>query len=121
MNDFDIYPGKTFKDLCKDVVERSKSKKDQIDMLLSDIRSVIKDKNDVQMYMPRIKELLEVGIKNDEQLIKLGAVVQRNNTQDTPVDTGGLTDAEKEALMKAHLRDVEEINKIKNEVEQIIK
>ena len=66
---FEIYDGKTFKDLCKEVVLRSQSKKDQLDTLISDIRSQITQPNDLQVFIPRIKELLEIGVKNDEQLI----------------------------------------------------
>ena len=66
--DFEVFDGKSFKDLCKEVVERSQSKKDQLDTLVSDLRTLIKGPNDVGQFMPRIKELLEVGIKNDEQI-----------------------------------------------------
>ena len=56
---FEIYDGKTFKDLCKEVVLRSQSKKDQLDTLISDIRSQITQPNDLQVFIPRIKELLK--------------------------------------------------------------
>ena len=108
--DFEIYNGKTFKDLCKDVVERAQGKKDQIDTLLGDLRTLIKGPNDVGQFMPRIKELLEVGVKNDEQLIKLAAVVQRIHSTQIEATGGegsGLTDEEKERLLKNHLDDAE--------------
>jgi transposase-like protein len=60
-SDFEVFDGKSFKDLCKDVVERSQNKKDQLDTLISDIRNQIKQPNDIQVFMPRIKELLEVS------------------------------------------------------------
>ena len=46
--DFDVYDGKTFCDLCKDVVDRSESKKNQIDTLVTDIRGMIKGVNEAQ-------------------------------------------------------------------------
>ncbi len=119
--DFEIYGGKTFKDLCKDVVERSVNKKDQIDIMISDLRSLVKQPNDVQVFFPRIKELLEVGVKNDEQLIKLAAVVQRIASTQIEVSGGegaGLTEAEKEQLRKNQMAALDSLKIIKKEIDQ---
>ncbi len=120
--DFEVCDGKSFKDLCKDVIDRSASKKDQLDTLISDIRDIIKTPNDVQSFMPRIKELLEVGVKNDEQIIKLAAVVQRlQSTQvEIPEDMVGLTDDDKEQLMQARIRELETLSDINKEVKNKI-
>lgn len=118
--DFEVFDGKSFKDLCQDVVTRSQSKKDQLDTLISDIRNQIKQPNDIQVFMPRIKELLEVGVKNDEQLIKLCAVVQRlqsTQIEATGGDTIGLTDEDKEQLMNAQMREIDTMKDIKKEVD----
>jgi hypothetical protein len=101
--DFEICDGKTFRDLCKDIITRSESKKDQLDLLMTDVRGYVKSINDAQVFLPRIKELLEVGIKNDEQIIKLAAVIQK--LQSTQIETGNtdggiLTEEEKEQLLK---------------------
>jgi hypothetical protein len=118
--DFEIFAGTTFKDLCKDVVERSQGKKDQVDTLIGDMRTLIKGPNDVAQYMPRIKELLEVGVKNDEQLIKLAAVVQRIHSTQIEATGGegsGLTEEDKERLLKNHLAEAEDTLKgIKKEI-----
>lgn len=118
--DFEVYDGKSFKDLCREVVERSQNKKDQIDTLIGDLRTLIKGPNDVGMLMPRIKELLDVGVKNDEQIIKLIAVVQRMKSTQLEVaggDDGGLTEEEKERLMKNHMAEAEAILKNIKEAE----
>ena len=120
--DFEVYEGKTFKELCKEIVERSVSKKDQLDTLIGDLRTLIKGPNDVGQFMPRIKELLEVGVKNDEQHIKLAAVVQRISSAQiiaTGGDEIGLSEKEKENLMKLHLEAQESLKNIKKEVEEI--
>jgi hypothetical protein len=119
-NDFEIYDGKTFSEICKEVVLRSTSKKDQLDTLVSDIRKQIKQPNDILVFIPRIKELLEIGVKNDEQLIKLAAVVQRLESTQIEASGGdptGLTEDEKDQLMKGRLREIEDIKTIKKEVE----
>lgn len=122
--DFEVYDGKSFKDLCKEVVQRSESKKDQLDTLISDVRSLIKNSNDALVFMPRIKEFLEVGIKNDEQIVKLAAVVQR--LQSAQVDSGGgdgsaLSEEEKEELLKTIAKqDVTEIKKVVDNIDNIL-
>jgi len=116
--DFEVYDGKTFRDLCKEVIERSQSKKDQLDTLLSDVRGHIQNKNDAVVFLPHLKQILEVGIKNDEQIIKLTSVLQK--LQSTQLETSGgedgiLSDEEKEQLLKNAVK--EEIKVIKKTVE----
>ena len=74
---FEIYKGKNFSSLCKDIVKNSENKKDQIDILISELRSLIKTVNDATIIVPMIKDYYDVGVKNDEQLVKLAAVIQR--------------------------------------------
>jgi len=45
--------------------------------LISELRTLIKTVNDAVIIVPLIKDYYDVGIKNDEQLVKLAAVVQR--------------------------------------------
>ena len=109
--DFEIFPGKTFADACKDVYDRSQSKKDQLDTLISDVRTLIKDKNDAQSFLPRIKELMEVGVKNDDQLVKLVGICQKAQSTQLEPETSELTDEDKEQLLQARIRELEEIQK----------
>ena len=45
--------------------------------MISELRTLIKTVNDAVIIVPLIKDYYDVGIKNDEQLVKLAAVVQR--------------------------------------------
>ena len=115
---FDVCDGKTFRDLCEDIIVRSNSKRDQLDTLLSVVRSYITSANDAQSFLPRIKELLEVGVKNDEQLVKLASVLQRLHSSQLDAAGGdpvGLSDEEKEQLLQSI--SVEKIKEIKSSVE----
>jgi hypothetical protein len=76
-NDIEIFKGKNFSDLCKDIVKNSEEKKNQIDILITDLRDMIKTVNDATMIVPLLKEYFDVGVRNDEQLIKLAAIIQR--------------------------------------------
>jgi fructose-1,6-bisphosphatase len=99
---FELYDGKTYKDLMKDIVTNTENKRDQIDIVISDLREKIQTINDAIMLAPIIQSYLDIGIKNDESLVKLAAVVQRLISSQTNAEDGGtlLTDEEKEQLLK---------------------
>ena len=108
-NDLEIYKNKKFSDLCKDIVTNSESTRDQLDILISDLRTFIKTANDALMVVPMIKEYLDIRVKNDEQLVKLAAVVQRLMNRGPVGPDGGsltLTEEEKKQLMQ----EIENIN-----------
>jgi hypothetical protein len=102
--DFELYKNKKFSGLLKDVVVNSEQKRAQIDILVSDLRQMIKTPNDAILIVPMIKDYLDVGVKNDEQLVKLAAIVQRilnsqNNTENGGVGGFNLSDDERKSLM----------------------
>ena len=97
----EIYEGKTFQDLTKDIYENSQKKKLQIDLLIQEIHGFITTIDDVVMVAPIIKEYMDASIKNDEHLVKLAGVLQRiiSKSQGESDESMLLTDAEKEELM----------------------
>ena len=99
--DFELYKGKKYSNLLKDVVINSEQKKDQIDILVSDLRSMIKTPNDAIVIVPLIKDYLDVSVRNDEQLVKLAAIVQRLISSDNKgtEEVGGLSEEERQQLM----------------------
>lgn len=101
--DFEIYKGKTFSNLCKDIVKNSENKKNQINILISDLKDLIKTVNDAVIIIPLIKEYYDVGIKNDDHLVKLANIVQRLINKSETSGEGGtmtLSPEEREQLMK---------------------
>jgi hypothetical protein len=104
-SEFELYKGKSFASLCKDIVKNSEEKKQQLDILITDLREMIKTINDAVMVVPLLKEYFDVGIRNDEQLIKLAAIVQRimSNKGNSDAEVGNLllTEEEKKQLMTA--------------------
>lgn len=114
--DFDLYEGKSYKDLMRDIVVNSENNRDQIDIVISDLRDQIKTINDAVILAPIIKEYLDVSVKNDDALIKLAAVCQRLISSTTGGEEGNslLTDQEKEQLLKT----IKEVNlSVKDDVD----
>jgi len=103
LNEFEIYKGKSFSSLCKEIVVNQNEKKDQIDILISELRPLIKSVNEAIVIVPLIKEYLDVGVKNDEQLVKLAAVIQRILSKNENPDVDGpfvISDEERKQLME---------------------
>jgi hypothetical protein len=121
----EIFEGKTFQDLTKDIYENTNKKKLQIDLLISEIHGFITTIDDVVIIAPIIKEYMEVSIKNDEHLVKLAGVLQRIISKSTGgVDDESmlLSDSEKEELMSTLQDSVQDLqnesdrlNKIKDD------
>jgi len=102
--DIELFKGKTFSELMKDVYDNSKKKERQINLLIAELKPLIKNVGDATLIVPLIKEYLEVGVKNDEHLVKLAAVVQRLISSNTKVqaETGNnwiLSEDEKQQLL----------------------
>ena len=118
----EIFEGKTFQDLTKDIYENQKNKKLQLDLLIQEIHGFIQSIDDVVLVAPLIKEMYEVSVKNDEHLVKLAGVLQRIISKANAGDEESmlLSDAEKQDLLDALQDDVNEIQQ-KHEKLQIKK
>ena len=99
--DFNIFDDKKFSDLSKEIYENSKLKKTQIDLLIQEVHGYIQGIEDIAIVGPVLKELFDVAVKNDDNLLKLATVIQRimNKQVDIMDDTSLLTDEEKQELM----------------------
>ena len=69
--DKEIFDGKTFASLAKDIYFNSTRKSAQIDQLIKDLRTMIKDAGSATVIAPMIKDYIDVSVKNDDQLVKL--------------------------------------------------
>jgi len=98
----EIFQGKTFSDLMKDIYDNSRKKEAQINDLIKQLQPMIKNMGDATVLVPIIKEYMEVAVKNDEHLIKMAAIVQRGMTRGGGESTGVLlTEEEKKQLLQA--------------------
>ena len=118
MSKNEIFEGKSFEDLTKDIYDNQKNKKLQLDLLIQEIHGMIQTLDDAIMVTPMIKELFEVSVKNDEHLVKLASVWQRimAKSGDESTDSMLLTESEKEDLINALQDDVNDIQKKSDEL-----
>ena len=112
--EYELFKGKSLSSLFEDIYNNSKHNKHQLEVLVKEVTSFIKDGDMAVQLIPMIKEYLEINVKNDEQLVKLATVVQRIMAAEGRIsnDSGdefGLTDAEKKQLMEAIEDDVQEL------------
>jgi hypothetical protein len=96
-----IFGGKKFSDLLEEIYNNQKKKDKQISALISELKPLVQEIGDATLIVPLIKEYLEIGVKNDEQLIKMATIVQRimsNNSNSA--DSGfGISEEEKAQLL----------------------
>ena len=109
--DFEVFEGKSLSDVFKDIYDNSKRNKEQLEVLMKEVVGFIKDGDTAVQIIPMLKEYLEINVKNDEQLVKLATIVQRLATasKQGSEDEFGLTDQEKEQLMKQIDHSVQEL------------
>ena len=117
----EIFEGKSFQDLTKDIYKNTTDRKKQIDLLISEIHGFITTIDDVVLVAPIIKEYMDVAVKNDEHLVKLAGVIQRILSKSSGGDEESLflSDAEKEYLINALQEDVKDIQKESDRIEAL--
>ena len=112
--DTTIFGKKTVSDVLKEIYDNSRNKEKQINALIGELKPLVENIGDATLVVPMIKEYLEVGVKNDEHLIKMLAIVQRMEGGGKGGDTDFLNPEELAKLMEQS----EEIGKTLNKEEE---
>ena len=76
-SEIEVFEGKKLSDIFQEIYNNHTSKKEQIKGLINSLTPLIDGIGDATLLVPLIKEYLELGVKNDEQLVKLAQIVQR--------------------------------------------
>ncbi len=115
----EIFEGKTFQDLTKDIYENTTKRKVQIDLLISEIHGFITTIDDVVLVAPIIKEYMDTAVRNDEHLVKLAGVLQRiiSKSQGESDESMLLSDEEKAELMGTLQDTVDDLQKESEKLE----
>ena len=107
-----IFGKKTFSNILEEIYKNQKRREGQVTALISELKPLVQEIGDATLIVPLIKEYMEIGVKNDEQLIKMATIIQR--VIQTQGDDGnlGITDEEKEELLaemdKLQIKNAEE-------------
>jgi hypothetical protein len=105
-----VFGKKKFSDILSEIYDNQKRKEKQISGLIAELKPLISDIGDATLIVPLIKEYLEIGVKNDEQLIKMATIIQRALNSSSGEESLGITEEEKQQLME----ELEKINSDKN-------
>lgn len=102
MDNFDnkLFKGKSFSDLLGEIYNNQKKKEKQVSALIGELKPLINDIGDATLIVPLIKEYMEIGIKNDEHLIKMATIIQRAMGRSENNDESTLTEEEKSQLLE---------------------
>ena len=101
-----VFGKKKFSDILSEIYDNQKRKEKQISGLIAELKPLIGDIGDATLIVPLIKEYLEIGVKNDEQLIKMATIIQRALNSSSGEESLGITEEEKQQLME----ELEKIN-----------
>jgi hypothetical protein len=94
-----IFGKKKFSDILSEIYDNQKRKEKQITGLISELKPLINDIGDATLIVPLIKEYMEIGVKNDEQLIKMSTIIQRTLNSNSSEESLGITEEEKQQLL----------------------
>ena len=116
--DKEIFTGKTLSDLFGEIYDNSKETKGQVKALIGELKPLIENIGDATLIVPMIKEYMEIGVKNDEHLIKLATVIQRIETAAAKGEGGEFDFSDLQDLLEeseALDKQVDEVEKDKEE------
>ena len=106
--DKEIFGGKTLSDLFQEIHENSTNTRNQVRALINELKPLIEGIGDATLIVPMIKEYMEIGVKNDDALIKMAAIIQRIEATSAKADGGDMFDPSELAAL---LEDMEENEK----------
>ena len=84
-----LFKDKTFSDVLEEIYNNSKKKDKQITALIGELKPLVENIGDATLVVPMIANYLEIGVKNDEMLVKMLTIVQRMDNARTSGDTAG--------------------------------
>lgn len=96
-----IFGKKKFSDILEEIYNNQKRREDQVTALITELKPLVNEIGDATLIVPLIKEYMEIGVKNDEQLIKMATIIQRvlHNQSNNNSDDFGISESEKQQLL----------------------
>lgn len=88
-----VFKSKKVEDLFEEIYTNQKNTQRQILSLITELKPLVNDIGDATLLVPLIKQYLDSSIKNDEQLIKMTAIIQKflqQSSELSPTDENSL-------------------------------
>ena len=114
----EIFKGKSLSDLFEEIYNNSKETKAQVKGLIGELKPLIENIGDATLLVPMIKEYMEIGVKNDEHLIKLATVIQRIETAQAKGESSEFDFSDLQDLLLEQEQLDKEIQEVQKEEEQ---
>jgi ferritin len=95
-----IFKNKTFGNILEEIYTNSKSKEKQITKLINDLVPYIKSPGDAVTLVPLLQKYIELGIKNDDQIVKMASIVQRSMNEKDEEGNFVIPDRDRDELFK---------------------
>ena len=106
--DKEIFKGKSLSDLFGEIYDNSKETKSEVKALIGELKPLIENIGDATLIVPMIKEYMEIGVKNDDALIKLATIIQRIEIAQTKGDGNDLFDFDSLQSLLEETEDIQE-------------
>ena len=117
--DKEIFDGKTLSDLFSEIHTNSTTTRAQVKGLIGELKPLIENIGDATLIVPIIKEYMEIGVKNDEALIKLATIVQRIEAANAKGEGGDMFDFDSlQDLLEESEQISDEVDNVKDESEE---
>jgi hypothetical protein len=87
--DKELFSGKTVGNILEEIYTNSKKKDKQINALIGELKPLMENIGDATLIVPMIANYLEIGVKNDEMLVKMLTIVQRMDNAKSSGDAAG--------------------------------
>ena len=123
MSNFDdvtIFGNTSLADLFKQIHRNNKDVDKQINELIDTLKPIAtSNAGSAVMLMPTVKDLIDVNVKNNDQLIKMAGIAQRAATMSATQDAGFIDMDEINALIEEQNAIKEQGNKLLEQVPPI--
>ena len=112
--DFELFKRKTLSNIFEDIYYNQRNKKQKISEYIDELTKMVTHKNDAAVLSPIVKDLIDISVRNDDQLVKLATIAQRIIASESKSmgQDGFLTEAERKQLLS-------DLKETKNEVDKL--
>ena len=101
-NDVKLFGDVSLSDIFKQIHKNNKKIDGQIESLVTVLKPLVNSAGEAVIVMPVVKDLLDVNVKNNDQLVKMAAIAQRASSNDSRTPDILFDHNEMQTLLEAH-------------------